>query len=176
MARAIRTLSAGRSQGYGQVVQAPSAEHPEGPMQPEGQLIEPHWPVVQVDLHEHESVQSTSPQALVPVQATEHAASLHCTSSQALVPAHVTWHVALPLPQSIAPHAFVAVQLITHDRASEQSMSLQDPFEAQLIVQSKPDGQSTLPQFLPCWQTTLQVRAVRLQPPLQSDGQFSTTQ
>jgi hypothetical protein len=119
-------------------------------MHPAGQLIDEHWPVAHVDLQEQESAQSTSPHALIPLHVTVHAASLQLTSSHALVPLHVTSHAVFPFPQSIAPHALLAVQLISQERAFEQSMSLHDPLELQLIVQSNPDGQSTPPHPWPC--------------------------
>jgi len=101
--------------------------------QPAGQVIAPQVPV-QVAMHEHESRQSTVPHAPLPVQFTEQAAPLHSMLSQALDPVHVIWHAVSPVPQSMLPHAFGALQVMVHDAASRQSIDEHAEPEGQLIV------------------------------------------
>jgi hypothetical protein len=122
MAAAIRTLSARPSQGYEQVVQTPAAMQPVPAVQPVGQLSVPQEFVAHVAVHAQESAQSTEAQALVPEQITLHAPSAHSMLSQAFVPEHVIWQVVSPRPQSMSPHALLALQLITHDVASPHSI------------------------------------------------------
>jgi len=102
---------------------------------PVGQLTRPQLPV-QVAMHEHESAQSTAPQELFPVQVTVHAPSLHSMSSHALDPLHVIWHAASSAPQSMLPHACAALQVMSHDVASPQSIDEHAPPVGQLIVQA----------------------------------------
>ena len=63
----------------------------------------------------HESVQSTSPHAPLPMHWTVQASSSQVTSPQALLPLHVIVHRGSPgPPQSTSPHALLPRQLIVH--------------------------------------------------------------
>ncbi len=103
--------------------------------QPAGQVNAPQVPV-QVAMHEHELAQSRVPHAPLPVQLTEQAPPLHSMLSQALVPVHVIWHVASPVPQSMLPHAFGALQVMAHDVASRQSIDEHAPPDGHRIAQA----------------------------------------
>jgi len=103
--------------------------------QPAGQVNAPQVPV-QVAMHEHESAQSRVPHALLPVQLTVHAASLHSMLSHALVPVHAIWHAVSPMPQSMLPQAFGALQVMAHDAASRQSIDEHAPPVGHRIAQA----------------------------------------
>jgi len=137
----------------------------------------PHEPEPQVAMHEHESAQSTSWHALLPAQVTVQDPSEQSTSSQALVPWQVIRHSASSRPQSTSPHAFVAMQLMTQDRASPQEIREHELPAVQLIVQSYPLGQSTVPLHIPGFVHWMaHVFVIGLQPPLHALGQSSFVQ
>jgi hypothetical protein len=120
---------------------------------PEGQLVEGQLAPLHVTSHAHESLQSTLLHALAALQST----------------------VQRPSPHSIEEHALVE-QLMSHDRASRQSIDEHAPGLVQAIVHAKSSGHSIELHWPLEVHWMLQVRSPRLQPALHSPGQSVTMQ